>query len=201
MSARVIARGTWLTPSRYGSGEGAQIGQLPVGERAIRLLPAGCVEPLRPACPSCRPIAAGELRVHEVDDAPPGVALRLVPEPGAAGRDAALRRHAGHLGEDEPGAAERAAAVVHEVPVVGRPSFAEYCAIGDTTTRFASVSPRRRNGRNIGARGGVVRVRALRQPSLVVRDELAVAELQVVVADALAAGQQAVRELARRQAR
>ncbi len=31
MSARVISRGTWLTPGRYGSGDGAISGQLPSG--------------------------------------------------------------------------------------------------------------------------------------------------------------------------
>ena len=40
--------------------------------------------------------------------------------PGAAERDARLGRHAGHLGDDEPRAAERARAEMHEVEVVRR---------------------------------------------------------------------------------
>ena len=40
----------------------------------------------------------------------------------AAGRDAALRRHAGHLGEDEAGAAFGALGEVHEMPI-GRRAF------------------------------------------------------------------------------
>ena len=35
----------------------------------------------------------------------------------------------------------------------GRPSFAEYWHIGDTTTRLASVMSRSRNGWNIGTSG------------------------------------------------
>ena len=34
------------------------------------------------------------------------------------------------------------------------PSAHEYCAIGDTTTRFLSVTPRSVNGVNIGGTGG-----------------------------------------------
>ncbi len=34
----------------------------------------------------------------------------------------------------------------------GMPSFAEYCAIGETTMRFSSRMPRSSNGRNIGGR-------------------------------------------------
>ena len=44
------------------------------------------------------------------------------------------------------------------------PSTAEYCAIGDTTTRFFTVTERRVNGVNIGGTGAIagVRVGALR---------------------------------------
>ena len=63
MSARDISRGTWLTPSRYGSADGAISGQLrppfvwaviapsSIGQ-SIRSQPT-CVEPLRPAWPIC----------------------------------------------------------------------------------------------------------------------------------------------------
>src|SRR5688572_5543972 len=139
--------------------------------------------------------------MHELDDPPPRVALRLVPEPGAAGRDAALRRHAGHLGVDEPGAAERATPVMHQVPVVGQTVLCHvlrHRRDDDPVRKRQSAQAQRQEHRRPRRR---IRVRALRQPSLVVRDELAVAELQVVVADALATGQQAVGELARRQDR
>ena len=60
------------------------------------------------------------LGVDEIDDALPGRLVRGRIEAGAAGRDAPLRRDAGHLGVDEPGAALGALGVVHEMPVRGR---------------------------------------------------------------------------------
>ena len=62
--------------------------------------------------------------------------LLLVPQARAAGRDAAVGRDAGHLGEDQPGAALRAGAEVDQVESPGTPSLALYIAIGETTTRF-----------------------------------------------------------------
>jgi hypothetical protein len=54
--------------------------------------------------------------VHEVDDALPRGDVLVVPDAGAARRDAALGETFGHLGEHEAGAADRAAAEVHEMP-------------------------------------------------------------------------------------
>ena len=55
--------------------------------------------------------------VHEIDDALPRRLVRVGVEAGAAVGDARERRHAHHLGEDQPGAADRAAAEMHEMPV------------------------------------------------------------------------------------
>ena len=78
------------------------------------------VEPLRPAWASWMPIlrravacTKSTMRFQARD------VLGLV-HAGAAGRDAALAADVGHLGDHQPGAADRAAAEVHEVPVVGR---------------------------------------------------------------------------------
>ena len=43
------------------------------------------------------------------------------------------------------------------------PSTHEYCAIGETTMRFFSVTPRSVNGVNIGGIGAVRRARAARR--------------------------------------
>jgi len=59
--------------------------------------------------------------MYEVHDARPGIALRLVPQPGAAGTDASLRRNAGHLAVKQARAAECPVAVVHQVPLAGNP--------------------------------------------------------------------------------
>ena len=60
------------------------------------------------------------LRVHEIDDALPLSDVLVVPHARTSGANAALRRHAGHLGEEQAGAAHRAFAQVHEMEVVGR---------------------------------------------------------------------------------
>ncbi len=49
-------------------------------------------------------------RMDEIDQPPPARLLLVVPQAEAAGRDARVRRDAGHLGEHEPGAAHRAGA-------------------------------------------------------------------------------------------
>ena len=58
-----------------------------------------CVEPLRPECPSCRQIFAGELSCTKSTMRCQASRCAVVPQPRAAGRDAALRRNAGHLRE------------------------------------------------------------------------------------------------------
>ena len=118
----------------------------------VRRRPTGRLhEPLRPACASCMPIFARRVRVHEVDDAlPRRPRARPSYMPVQPGVMRASARDVGHLGDHEPGAADRAAAEVHEVPVVRRAVLAEYWHIGETTTRFASVSPRSRNGSKSG---------------------------------------------------
>ena len=83
----------------------------------------------------------------------------------------------------------------------GTPSRAQYCAIGDTTTRFTNCRSRRRNGRNIGGGAFDARSRAFSEAMLHLSDELRIAELQILMADALTARQQAVRELERLQMR
>ncbi len=116
MSARVISRGTWLCGR-------------PRHRRRRHHLPVAAARAARPSLPAelGRALGArmaeldGDLRVglgvDEIDDALPGRLVLGRVEAGAAGRDAPLRRDAGHLGEDEAGAALGALGVVHEVPV------------------------------------------------------------------------------------
>jgi hypothetical protein len=67
------------------------------------------------------------LAVHEVDDPPQRLLLRVVPQAGAARRDAPVGRRAGHLDHHQRGAAERASAEVHEVEIL---HDAVDCAVG-----------------------------------------------------------------------
>src|ERR1700748_1980077 len=91
----------------------------------------------------------------------------------------------------------------------GTPSRAEYMSIGETITRFASSRPPSRNGWDIrGPPRGCLAAPLLAPPLLAavllaseppvhVRDELRVAQPQVVVGDPAAAGHDVERELVR----
>ena len=152
MSSRVISRGTWLC-GEYGSGDADTSGQLPSGSGSSIPSHMRRVEPLRPAWASWSAIRASVWRVDEVDDAPPRVdVLRLV-HPGAARADAPLAAHVGHLGDHQRGAADRAAAEMHEVPVVRRAVLGRVLAHRrhDDAVR-EDAGPRSRNGVNIGRR-------------------------------------------------
>src|SRR5215471_4494667 len=90
---------------------------------------------------------------------------------------------------------------------LGNPSSAEYWHIGETATRFQSTRSRSRHGglRGLPAGGGRPRFqaharllrRAPREPAIHLRHEPGVAEPQVLVRDAEAAGEERERELDR----
>ena len=110
-----------------------------------------------------------------------------------------------HLGEHEPRAADRAAAEVHEVPVVRRAVLARVLAHRRHDDAVGErAAPRSRNGANSGGRQPCRRMRrgarrscvAPRTRSVTRRDERGIARAQVVVRDALAARHQVERERA-----
>ena len=57
--------------------------------------------------------------MNESDDSPPCVALRIVPQARAAGRDPRIGGHAGHLGTYHPGAAQSACTEMDEMVIAG----------------------------------------------------------------------------------
>src|SRR5579859_3883379 len=59
-SPTVSSCGTWLTPSRYGSGDGPHTSQLPESSGSSIPSHISLVDPLRPECPSWSPILAVE---------------------------------------------------------------------------------------------------------------------------------------------
>ena len=153
MSARVISRGVALMPSRYGSGEGASVSQLPAASGWSSRSQPSWVEPLRPEWPSCRQSFARLLAWTKST-------IRR-----QASRCASFQRPV-QPGEMRPSGETQVISVnTSPAPPVaraprctrcqsfGRPSTAEYCAIGETTMRFSSVRPRSVSGRNIGGRG------------------------------------------------
>ena len=164
MSARVISRGTWLC-GKYGIGEGATIGQLPLGERLVVALPRSaastpCGRRARAASRSSR-CDCGRARSRRC--ASSARRARLVQSPVQPGVMRPSATDVGHLGDDEPGAADRArcrGARGASRRACRRPR--EYWHIGDTTTRFASSRSRKRNGVNIGGGAGVTAARRRR---------------------------------------
>ena len=193
MSARSISRGTWLMPAKYGSGDGAMIGQLPSSSGWSIALPhaassSPCARRGRAGCRSSRRACActkSTMRC-QAPTCSSSVHARAARRDPALGETSVISvitspappsaRRRGARGGSRPGAVDR-----------------EYMSIGETTTRFGSTSPRRRNGVNIGGRRGVG-CRPLNAASTV-GDEARVAQLQVVVGDAPAARQQVEGEL------
>ena len=57
MSARVMARGTWLAGDQ-GTADGPITSQLPIASGASIVSHPSCVDPLGPECPSWMPIFA-----------------------------------------------------------------------------------------------------------------------------------------------
>ena len=98
--------------------------------------------PFLPACASCNPIFAHApcsctkptARFH-------AATCSGFVHAGATGRDARRRADTSVISVMiKPGAADRAATEMHEVPVVDQTrSSAEYMHIGETTTRFVQI--------------------------------------------------------------
>ena len=199
----VSSRGTWLA-GQYGQRRRARrAASCPSGSGSSMPSHISLVEPLRPECPSCDADLRVAVRVHEVDDRAPAGACSSRVQPGAAGRDAALRRDADHLGHHQPGAAERRAAQVDEVevarqPVVGRVHV--HRRDDDAVLQLQLAQPERSG--TSAARGSVGAARARRRTT---RRRAATnagsRSAQVLVGDPAAAGEQVERELRRRPGR
>ncbi len=169
-----------------------------VGERRVHLLPAELGRALGAGMAELAADFCFRLGMDEIDDALPRSLVRRRIEAGAAGRDAAFRADAGHFDADETGAALGAFAVMHEMPV-GRAAVdrlvLRHRRDDDAIFQFHAAQLERREHRpphGIFAGAGEPlepRFRAL-EPVLV-------AQPQILVADALRAGQQRIIELHR----
>ena len=118
---------------------------------------------------------------------------------GAAGADAALGGDAGHLGVDEAGAALGALAEVDEVPVGGDAVDGLVLGHGrDDDAVLELEAAQAEGGEHRAADGGVRADAGLGlEPGLGAVQPVLVAEAQVLVADALRAGEERVGELDR----
>ena len=114
--------------------------------------------------------------------------------PRQPGRDTGVGRDAGHLREDHRGAAQGAGAEVDEMEIIGHP-------VGGAVRRHgrddhAVLERDAADGEGREHRGtGLPDPAARGEPSFDVRDVACIADLEIVVADPLAAGEKTVREL------
>ena len=184
MSARVISRGSWLTPGRYGSGDGAISGQLPSRQRLVLALPHQLRRALAARVAELGADPGVAVGVHEVDDPRPRGRVLVRVEAAAAGRDPPFARDADHLRHHQPGAADPARAEVDEVEVARRAVARGVHVHRRDDHAVASSSSRRRNGVNIGGR------RTAPKAASTASTNAGVAQLQLAVGDAPAAGEQ-----------
>ena len=139
--------------------------------------------------------------VHMADDALPGALLVVVPQPRAAGRDAGVGRRAGHLGHHQRGAAHCPGRQVHQVVVarhaVQRRILGHRRDDDPVFQRQAAHGVWREHRRRRRLVVSDVQPGAARKPALITTQPLCVAQPQVLMADALAAGEHRQHELRR----
>ena len=177
---------------------------VPLGQRLVDTFPQPARGALAPGVGELKRDPRRRMRVNEIHDALPRRHVLGLVHPRAARADPALAAHVGHLGDDEPRAADRATAEIHQVPVVRRAVIGRVLAHrrdDDPVGQDELAQPERyEHGRRhrLGGNGHLALVGGLRREPAVHRlDELGVADLEVVVRDAQAAGEQAEGELER----
>ena len=129
--------------------------------------------------------------------------MRVIVHAGAAGRDARVLRDIGHLGEHQPGAADGARAVVHEVPVVRQAVLRRILAhrrhheavLQGQAAQAERLEHRRQRFRRFGREAE--RADIARHDPVDLVDECGRAQRQVVIGDRLGARHQAERKARR----
>src|SRR2546422_2657362 len=134
--------------------------------------------------------------MHEVHDALPRHNVLGSIHARTAGRDPSLPRHIRHFAEHEAGPADRAAAEMYEMPVIGHPVLRDVLAHrrdNDATGQPEIAEPKwreHRGRRGTGDWGMALPSRLFSVPLIDRLDKLRVAHLQIVVRNAQTARQQ-----------
>ena len=184
-------RGRYQIPAAFGQGH-------------IRTtLPRNTGGTLAPGMTELRADGGIGIPVHEGHDPRPGIRLRLGPQPCAAVGYAGLGGDAEHLGIDESHAAHGTRAVVHQMPVRGQTIHRAVLAHGRhlhavlhaqrTDTQRLEHRRHRVVRVDIGKARGIPH--DLREGTIKSGDVLRIAQLQVLVGDALAAHEHVEGEL------
>ena len=170
-------------------------------KRHVHPFPADAGRSLAPAMAQLdRDLRIG-FRVDEVDDPLPRGGVRVFVEPGAARCDPPFRADAEHLGEDQPGAAEREAPQVDEMEVADR---AVPCRIhvhrrddDPVGNRHPAQPERGEHRRPVGFHRQAGLADAAAEPGIDPVDEPRVPEPQIVVGHLFRARQHGERRLDR----
>ena len=162
----------------------------------VHPLPADLGRTLAPCMAELKADLGQRMPMHEIDDPPPRITLGGVPEARASRRDPRIRRHAGHLCEEQPRTAGRAGAVMDEMPIARQTVDGRILRHrGDGHTVDHRHAAQRERGEH--RRAPVLDAAARRQRPLDLLDVGRIAQTQVRMTDALAAREQAVGELPR----
>ncbi len=174
-----------------------------LGERLVDALPHQLGRALAAGMAELQAELGLRLRVHEIDDALPRRLVRVAVHAGATRRDARLLRHVGHLGEHQAGAADRARAIVDEVPIVRHAVLRRVLAhrrhhdavLERQPAQAERLEHRRERLRGVGVKTERAHVAGDHPVRLL--DEFGRAQRQVVVGDGLGARHQAEGEAGR----
>ena len=194
-----------LTVGKIGQRRGGDDGPVVAIERVVHVVPHELGRPLAARVAELQADPGLAVAVGEVDDARPPVRMLRRIQPGAAGGDARLGRDAGHFGIDESRAAQGARAVVHQVPVVGRPVRGGVLAHRRNHHAVREPHAAQRERREHRRRRGEIRrhldVLGLRHlagpPAVDGGDEPGVAQAQILVGNLFGAAHQGKVELHR----
>ena len=193
MSARSIALGR-LAVRQIGHGRRRDSGQLPSVKRLVLAFPRHSRRALAAGMAELHATLAPVFRCMKSTTRRQRGRLLVVPQAEAAGRDARIGRHAGHLAEHQPRAAQRAAAEMHQVEIVGHAvdrRVHRHRRDDDAVRQgHAAQRERREHGRRRRGRSTAAARRSVRRTSARTLRASAVAQAQVLVADALGARQQ-----------
>ena len=174
---------------------------VPGGQWLVHALPHQPGRSLPPGVTELDADLGLRLTVHELGDPAPLPGLLIGVDAGAARGDPAVRRHADHLGHHQPGAAERLPAQVHQVEVTGQAILGHvhvHRGHDHPVDQLQVPQPERLEHRRAHL-AGTHPARGLvpGEPAVHRRDELRVADPQVVVGDPAAPGDDVERELDR----
>ena len=177
-----------------GQGRGGHHRPVALVQRRVPLFPAQLGRPLAPRMADLAAQLRPGLSMGEIDDTRPGRLMLGCIQTGTAGGNAPFRRDAGHLGIDQPSPALGTFGVMHEMPVGRAAIHSAVLRHGRDDDAVLQRHVAQTKGRE-HRRTALLPARVFLEPVFGLPQPGRIAQAQVFVADALAAGQQGIGEL------